>query len=471
MSKVLSAEPVSNELLPPLPKPRPVARLSFQSPLSRLVLISLLLAILMIPSCQIRDVISERSQRSSQAIGEVTGKWGGAQTLVAPVLRVPYRLREVKVDSKGVATEGFSSVQYAYFLPRTLDINAQQEVQQRTRGIFQVPVFNTRITAGGNFAAPSLAELKLQSDDAVLDLANTELLIGLSDPRSLQAGASLSIDGQPYALRPAGTSINGLRATIGNVITADKLWDGMRYDISFSVNGSGSLSFAPMAEETHVSLHGNWPHPSFDGDWLPVKREINEHGFSAEWSVSYLGRNIAQQWNDYSASTDNEKVQGKYTQRFGVSLVSPVDTYSMAERITKYGLLTLVFTFGVIWLTEVLSGVRLHPIQYGFIGAALCLFALLQLSFAEHFGFNAAFLVSAAAVVSMVTFYCRAALKRTGRALLVGGVLSGLYGYLYMILKAEDYALLGGSLALFAALATAMWLTRRIDWTSNRDAT
>lgn len=467
----MSNEPRKDELPPPLPTARPVVRLSFQSPLSRLLLIGLLLAILMIPSCQIRDVISERSQRSTEAMLEVTGKWGGAQTLVAPVLRVPYQLRQVNVDSKGVRTESLGDVEYAYFLPRTLNISAQQQVQQRSRGIFQIPVFSTHVTAGGNFAAPSLAELKLQPDEAVLDLANTELLIGLSDSRSLQAGASLSIDGQPYTLRPAGTSIAGLRATIGNALTGDKLWDGMRYDISFDVNGSGSLSFAPMAEETHVSLHGNWPHPSFNGDWLPTKRDINQHGFSAEWSVSYLGRNIAQQWRDGGRSINNNEVQGKPTQSFGVSLVTPGDTYSLAERITKYGLLTMLFTFGVIWLTEVLSGVRLHPIQYGFIGAALCLFALLQLSFAEHFGFNAAFAVSAAAVVSMVTFYSRAALKRTGRALLVGGVLSGLYGYLYMILKAEDYALLGGSLALFAALATAMWLTRRIDWTRNSDTT
>lgn len=454
---------------PPLSAARPALRLSFQSPLSRLLLIALLLAILMIPTCQIRNVVSERSQRNANANLEITSKWGEAQTLVAPVLKVPYQLRQFSIDKNGVRTESLGDVEYAYFLPRTLDITAQQEVQKRTRGIFQIPVFSTRIQAGGNFSAPSLDELKLQPDQAVLDYANAELLIGISDSRSLQAGASLNIDGRPYFLRPAGTSINGVRASIGNAINGDKLWDGMRYDISFSVNGSNSLAFAPMAEETHVSLRGNWPHPSFNGDWLPVKRNVSDHDFNAEWSVSYLGRNIAQQWRAGAGITNNQ-VQGKPTQSFGVSLVSPVDTYSMAERITKYGLLTLVFTFGVIWLTEVLSGVRLHPIQYGFIGMALCLFALLQLSFAEHFGFNAAFGLSAAAVVSMVTFYSRAALKRTGRAVLVGSVLSGLYGYLYMILQAEDYALLGGTLALFAGLAAAMWLTRRIDWARSGDA-
>lgn len=466
----MHSESGNPELPPPLPTARAGLRVSFQSPLSRLLLIALLLAILMIPSCQIRDVISERGQRSAEATQDIASKWGGAQTLVAPVLRIPYQLRHTNVDNRGVTTEILGPVEYAYFLPRTLEITAQQEVQQRARGIFQVPVFNTHIQAGGNFAAPSLAELKLQASEAVLDFANAELLIGLSDSRSLQAGATLHIDGKPYPLRPAGASINGVRAAIGDAITADKLWEGLRYDISFSVNGSNSLAFAPMAEETHVSLSGNWPHPSFKGDWLPVKRDINERSFSAEWSVSYLGRNIAQQWRDGNASIDNEKIQGKPTQNFGVSLVSPVDAYSMAERITKYGLLTLIFTFGVIWLTEVLTGVRLHPIQYGFIGMALCLFALLQLSFAEHFGFSAAFAVSAAAVVGMVTFYSRAALKSTGRALLVGGVLSGLYGYLYMILRAEDYALMGGSLALFITLAAAMWLTRRIDWARSTGA-
>lgn len=467
----MQTESGNHQLPPPLPSARTAWRISFQSPLSRLLLIALLLAILMIPSCQIRDVISERGQRSAEATQDIASKWGAAQTLVAPVLRVPYRLRQISINSQGISSERLSNVEYAYFLPRTLDITARQEVQQRARGIFQVPVYSTHIQAGGNFAAPSLAELKLQAGEAVVDFSSAELLIGLSDSRSLQAGATLHIDGKPYALRPAGASINGVRAAIGDAIATDKLWEGLRYDISFSVNGSNRLAFAPMAEETHVSLSGNWPHPSFTGDWLPVKRDISQRNFSAEWSVSYLGRNIAQQWRDGGPGINNNEVQGKPTQSFGVSLVSPVDTYSMAERITKYGLLTLVFTFGVIWLTEVLTGVRLHPIQYGFIGMALCLFALLQLSFAEHFGFNAAFAVSAAAVVGMVTFYSRAALKRTGRALMVGGVLSGLYGYLYMILRAEDYALMGGSLALFAALAAAMWLTRRIDWARSTDAT
>ena len=48
--------------------------------------------------------------------------------------------------------------------------------------------------------------------------------------------------------------------------------------------------------------------------------------------------------------------------------------------------------------------------------------------------------------------------------LTVGVVLALLYGYLYVILQLENFALLMGSLGLFATLAAAMYFTRKIDW-------
>jgi inner membrane protein len=38
------------------------------------------------------------------------------------------------------------------------------------------------------------------------------------------------------------------------------------------------------------------------------------------------------------------------------------------------------------------------------------------------------------------------------------------YAILYVLLKAEDYSLLCGSLLLFGLLASVMIATRRIDW-------
>jgi inner membrane protein len=105
-----------------------------------------------------------------------------------------------------------------------------------------------------------------------------------------------------------------------------------------------------------------------------------------------------------------------------------------------------------------------HPIQYLLIGAALCLFYLLELSLAEHLGFGLAYALASLSVIGLVAAYARAVLGRAGRAAIVGAGVAALYGYLFVLLTNEDHALLAGSLALLVALAGIMFVTRRIDW-------
>jgi len=55
-------------------------------------------------------------------------------------------------------------------------------------------------------------------------------------------------------------------------------------------------------------------------------------------------------------------------------------------------------------------------------------------------------------------------LKSARIALAFGAALGALYAMLYALLKAEDYALLGGALLLFGLLAAVMLATRRVEW-------
>ena len=98
----------------------------------------------------------------------------------------------------------------------------------------------------------------------------------------------------------------------------------------------------------------------------------------------------------------------------------------------------------------------------------ILVFYLLLLSLSEHFGFDRAYLISTAAVVFLIGSYASAILSSRKLAISVSLVLSILYGYLYVILQLESYALLMGSLGLFGALALAMFFTRKIDWYSLR---
>ena len=152
------------------------------------------------------------------------------------------------------------------------------------------------------------------------------------------------------------------------------------------------------------------------------------------------------------------------TSAFGVELFQSVDAYQQTERSMKYGVLFLALTFLTFFLYEQFNPFSLHPVQYLLVGFALCLFYLLLLSISEHAPFGLAYLVASAATVLLIGGYSVAILRGALRALLMTAVLGVLYGYLYVLLRLEDYALLLGSAGLFVILALVMYLTRRIDW-------
>ena len=106
----------------------------------------------------------------------------------------------------------------------------------------------------------------------------------------------------------------------------------------------------------------------------------------------------------------------------------------------------------------------MHVVPYGLAGLAMAMFYLLLLSLSEHVGFGMAYAIAAGACAALLGHYLSGVLGGTRRGLAFGIGLAGLYGVLYLLLRAEDFALLVGSGLLFAALATVMLLTRRTDW-------
>ena len=153
-----------------------------------------------------------------------------------------------------------------------------------------------------------------------------------------------------------------------------------------------------------------------------------------------------------------------------ISLIQPVDLYSRVDRSAKYGFLFIGFTFLALLMFDVIGGVRVSAVEYLLMGAALVLFFVLLLAFAEVIGFTPAYLLASAAISGLNTAYAAAVLKSWRRAAFIGGLLVGLYAVLYILLSLEAFSLLIGSLLLFAALAGVMYATRRIDWGARRGA-
>ena len=146
------------------------------------------------------------------------------------------------------------------------------------------------------------------------------------------------------------------------------------------------------------------------------------------------------------------------------TLSNRLDLYRLTERSSKYAVLFLLITFGGCFLFETLRDLRVHPVQYTLVGAAICIFYLLLLSLGEHIGFTAAYLVAALACNGLITGYLSAVLGGTRRAAALGALLLAAYAVLYLLLQSQEYTLLIGSLLLFATLAGVMYGTRHFDW-------
>jgi inner membrane protein len=422
----------------------------------RVFVLFVLVMVLQIPALFMTFLVSERRARRDEASTEIASKWGSQQTFTGPALIVPWKERWTTTDDQGKSHD-HEAMRRFVMLPESLHVTARLETETRRRGIYGIPVYRLGARFEGRFEKPDFAKLEVQAEG--IDWARAVLALGVSDARAIQEQVIVAWNGRAIEFEPG----IGDAAELGGGIHADLGLEGEPWEQSFSVpvrlNGTKGLYFTPFGRQTVVELSGKWKDPSFQGQWLPTERTVADSGFRATWSIPSLGRNYPQAWT--TAPDPGATIQRS---AFGLDLVPAIDAYRLCERTVKYALLFFVLTFTAFWLLEVLSGKPLHPIQYLLIGAALCLFMLLELSLSEHVGFGWSYAIASAAVVGLIVHYASAVLASRAHAWLVGGCLALLYAFHFVVLRNEDYALLLGSLLFFGALAAVMSLTRRIDW-------
>lgn len=459
---------------------QPVRRRFGESTLGKLLMLFLLVMLLLIPVARVTSLVRERMGRQDEVATEIAGTWGGSQTLIGPMLAMPYsrpdgeRTIEQLVSVEGVElkagvvthpvphivrkTEPITRHHRLHSLPTTVRWQATVTPEIRYRGLFEVVVYEARLRASGTFERPRIEGTATPNWDRAV------LVLGLPDVHGLEQRARLVWDGEEIEFLPGNGGTEG--AAVGEAIHAPLPGLAERspdepipFAFELVLRGSGDLRFLPVGEETTVELAGPWSSPGFTGAFLPTRPEIGPDGFSAVWEVPYFGRPYPQSWTD-----DDVAPHQLLGSAFGVSLVLPADGYQQTERSVKYAVLFILLTFGTFFLLEVLSPVRLHAMHYLLVGSALVLFYVLLLALSEHLGFAPAYGLAATATVGLVGGYSRSILASRRWAVLVLSSMAVLYGYLYVLLRLEDYSLLFGALGLFAALALVMRLTRKLDW-------
>lgn len=406
--------------------------------LFRILLIGFLILLLLIPSAMIRGLIKERQKRKQEVIEEVWSKWAGTQTIGGPVLTVP-----------------LSNGDRAHFMPGDLSVKGKIIPEIRKRGIYKSIVYTVELDIEGTFNHPDFKKLDTRGKKILWEKAS--VAFGLSDLRGINKNIIMTWNDTELNPEPGLQHTDLFTTGVYTYVPLPGNGAQNTFSMQLSIKGSNSLFFLPIGKQTRIHLDSPWPSPSFTGKFLPKESAITDDGFSSDWEVFDYNRNFPQMWINQKWSPGNSY--------FGVELITVVDEYKKTERSTKYAILFIFLTFLTFFLfIEIFSRKRIHPIQYLLVGFGLTIFYLLLLSLSEHLPFDLAYVISSLAVIIMTSLYSGSISRKVTLPFIMGGLVSALYAFLYVILQLEEYSLIMGSIGLFIILGVVMFVTRKINF-------
>jgi inner membrane protein len=437
-------EPSSSSPNPIAPEVQPSAALRRKLARHRMLVklggIATLALILLIPLALLMPIVDERSALRDGAVAEIQRDWGREQQVIGPILVIP--------TSQGPT----------YAFPDELRIKTNLTPEERHRGIYAAIVYAAQLDIEGSFHRPTAADLGVAPDQIFWNQAF--VAIAISDLRGTGTQVVLRWGTTDTPMLP-GSDLQRFPSGVHVPVAVPE--QPIAFALSIPMHGSHGITFAPLGIKNDIKVHSSWQNPSFTGAYLPATRTVTDEGFSATWSVSYYGRDFGQYAKaDLPYAIDQMNL--------GVNLLPGIDSYRSVDRAVRYGVLFIVLAFMSFFLFEVVARTRIHPFQYAMVGLALGVFFLILLALSELVPFLAAYSTAAAGTIGLVASYMVPVLKTGRRTVVAAAMLAASFAVLYIVLQADDYALLAGSLVVFVALAVTMRLTRSLDWYAEDEA-
>lgn len=406
------------------------------------VVTALLILAMLIPMMFIQSLVTEREERQKEVVAEVSSKWATAQTVTTPYIVIPYTDTSSKTASNVIV------------LPENLSLTGNIIPEQRPRSIYKVLLYRSDINVQGNF----IFHLPKGIEANRMNWNDAKICVGVTDFKGIEEKLRIKYNNNEADLAPGlptnSIDSSGLSAPL--VLSDNKLPESISFNMNLKLKGSEQLHFTPLSANSNFELASTSSNPSFDGNTLPAQRTVNGEGFKAKWSFNEANLPFNTIMKD--AHIDKEAIA------FGVSMVQPADQYAKTMRSVKYALLIIGLTFALFFITELMQKRPVHPVQYVLIGLALVIFYSLLLSISEFVLFDVTYIIAASATTILIALYTKSHFNSWKTSCVFAALLSALYGFIFILIRLEDTALLVGSIGLFIILALIMYASRKINW-------
>ena len=395
--------------------------------------------LLAVPNALVSLLVQSREDNESQAVSKVSESWGRGQWFHNAIVCIPNGSRTT-VDEDG-NREVRPMVKR--IIPDNVETRVELIPQERHVGIYNVTTYEAEVISTAKFPPISQRE-GARVVFRVSDMA------GISNPKVSVNGKAVELghdDSDFYFSIPSGVSVA----------------DGFRTEISFSLKGTRSFNFTPVARNYTAGMTGQWNSPLFDGKYAP-SYTIGDGKFTAEWNITDLNSGAADDVVAQVECTDHNIYSA------GVTLSPSVSSYEKVARAVNYGYLFIFLTFVIFVMVEVMTNRRVHPVQYLLVGLSLVVFYILLLAITEYTGFACAYLIAAGGTIGINALFALKAFADSRATLSYTGLLVALYSALFVICTMENGALISGAVLLFAVVALAMLASTRFDWYAENDA-
>jgi len=253
---------------------------------ARMLMVGFLILVLLIPLIYIKELIKERSERQEEVVSEVGDLWGTEVLLMGPVLKVPYKTytesTTYDTETKKGITKRKTHMNYAYFLPDNLTIDAHVDAIKKERGIYETSVFSSEMVLKGDFGIPDFKQKDVLPEDVVWEkatiLIRSSNLKGIKNQIEMQLGTDTTSflpkykDQQNTSYNPDYVAMHELESPF---LTAKALpkTKAITFNTAITMNGSSKIRFVPVGKQTKLHMTSNWKDPSFTGNFLPEEDE------------------------------------------------------------------------------------------------------------------------------------------------------------------------------------------------------
>ena len=201
----------------------------------KLLSIFILMVMLMIPMAFIMELINERESLRQSVISEVSGRWANEQLVYGPLLTIPFN-RLITEDGKVKTVR-----EEAHILPSLLEATARIEPQTLHRGIYEVVVYDSKVSFSGSFDGIASYLEGIESAELLWDEAF--LTVHISDLRGIKDKVLVSWRGNEIQVEP-GTlipNIIGSGITVNDIMEQDQASESHSFSFQLHLQGSRHL--------------------------------------------------------------------------------------------------------------------------------------------------------------------------------------------------------------------------------------